>query len=98
LYSSPNGSRRRKNAGFCKNDFVGGLKELRHISPLGSPTTPAAVDDYRQRSHREVATLLTMYSIGEVLATAWKCPEMEFLDINLTKDSSLLFLSIHSPF
>ncbi len=27
-----------------------------------------------------------------------KCTEMEFLDSNLTKDSSLLFHSIHSPF
>jgi hypothetical protein len=26
------------------------------------------------------------------------CTEMEFLDINLTKDSSLLLHAIHSPF
>ncbi len=40
-------------------------------------------------------------SLGFLIPTVQNCgsrsPEMEFLDISLTKDSSLLLYAIHSP-
>jgi hypothetical protein len=53
-----------KTLDFAKMTLLEGVKRTQAHLPFRLSPTPAVVDDYRQRSHREVATLLTIY---------WRC-------------------------
>ncbi len=87
------------------SEFRGGLKETdpsgsgtkwphytRHINALNETHRPPCRERRRGRA----------CDGGERRGSPWwtacRRPEMEFLDINLTKDSSLLLSAIHIPF
>ena len=53
------------------------------------------------RFHKKITVNFTRHNAffhGQKICIVSATPEMEFLDISLTKDSSLLLHAIHSPF